>query len=154
MQRVGIGVLISGLALFGVGGKAPAASASGPLAIVQKYTDDFNAGNFKAAAGLCDTPASVIDDFPPHHWQGTSACADWGNAFVAASKKAGWTDAVVTLKKPLHVDVNGNYAYVVAPTIYTYKDHGKPVSEGGLWTLSLRNGASGWRITGWAWADK
>lgn len=44
-------------------------------------------------------------------------------------------------------------AYVVVPTDFAFKEHGKPGKEvGALFTVSLQNGQAGWRITGWAWS--
>jgi len=51
--------------------------------------------------------------------------------------------------------VTANRAYAVIPVdSYTYKMKGKPASEiGSILVVALRKGESGWRITGWAWAQ-
>jgi ketosteroid isomerase-like protein len=129
-----------------------ASPATAAMAPVHQFVDGFNRGDTKMEVAACTSPASVIDEFPPHVWQGPTACADWAAALKAASASAGYTDELVTLGKPSHVSVEGNRAYVVNPATFTYKVHGKPTSETGIWTFALRKTAAGWRITGWAWA--
>lgn len=148
-MRVVIFVLCSILAI------APAAAteSTNVMATVHQFMDGISSGNIKSAVAACASPASIIDDFPPHEWQGPTACADWAKDFEAAVKEAGYTDNVVTLGKPTHVDVTGDRAYVVVPANYRYKVHGKQVTEdGSIFTVALRKLPEGWRITGWAWA--
>lgn len=59
----------------------------------------------------------------------------------------------VGMGKPWHVTVDGDTAYVVEPTTYSYKVKGAPTLEHGVWTLTLQKRAEGWRIGGWAWAQ-
>jgi ketosteroid isomerase-like protein len=124
------------------------------MATVQQYVTAFNAGDAKAEAALCTSPASIVDDFPPHAWQGPTACADWAKAFTANAAASDSSDQRVTLLKPWHVALDGNTAYVVNPTTYAYKLHGKPTKAMGIWTLALRKTTAGWRIVSWAWADR
>jgi hypothetical protein len=60
----------------------------------------------------------------------------------------------VALREPRHTEIIGDRSYVVVPTTYTYKLHGKQVTEtGAVWTFALQKVCAGWRITGWAWAQ-
>ena len=60
-----------------------------------------------------------------------------------------------TLNTPRHVVITDNRAYVVVPANYTYKQKGKLVRQiGSIYTLTLKKGSSGWRITGGAWAKR
>jgi hypothetical protein len=134
------------LAAFTIG-----ATGAGPMAPVRQFVDGFNKGNAKVMQAACVTATGIIDDFPPHAWM---SCSDWYSAYVAFSKQDGDTDGVVTLGAPTHVNVTGNVAYVVVPTTYVFKHHGKPVTQSGsTWTLVVKNTPVGWRITAWAWAD-
>jgi ketosteroid isomerase-like protein len=142
------------LALSAVGGgRSVASDASGTMSIVNAFLDAFNKADTKGIAATCTSPAFVLDDFPPHTWSGATACGDWANAFVAFAKAQVFTDNAVTVGKPLYDAVTGDRAYVVLDATYTYKDHGKPVKEAGVWTLVLKKTAAGWRIAAWAWAD-
>jgi ketosteroid isomerase-like protein len=131
---------------------AASPEATAIMATVHQFTDGLNKGDVKTALAACASPASIVDEFPPYGWQGANACADWANDFAADSAKNGITDSIVTLGKPKHVDVSGDRAYVVVPTTYTFKQHGKKVTESGsTMTVALQKVADGWRITGWAW---
>ncbi|MBV8149648.1 MAG: nuclear transport factor 2 family protein [Candidatus Eremiobacteraeota bacterium] len=134
--------------------QSDAATMHAIMGTVQQYVDAFNAGDAKGEAALCTSPAAIIDDFPPHAWHGPTACADWAKDFVTMTSASGSSDQRVTLLRPWHVTVDGPTAYVVNPTTYTYKLHGKPTKEMGVWTLALRKTAAGWRIASWAWADR
>jgi ketosteroid isomerase-like protein len=142
-------------ALFlGLGALPASATPQGDvLATVTGFIAGFNAGDIKKALATCASPASIVDDFPPHEWQGPTACADWIAAYGADAASNGITDGSVTLGTPWHVDVEGARAYVVVPATYTYKQRGKPVTESGsVLTVALKKAASRWLITGWAWA--
>jgi hypothetical protein len=70
------------------------------------------------------------------------------------AKKMGITNMAIILSAPTHVDITADLAYVVVPAGYTLKKQGKPVtSTNSVVTLTLKKVASGWRVTGWAWAD-
>ena len=122
------------------------------MAPVHQFVDDFNKGDFKSAIAACADTASVIDDFPPHAWQG-SGCKEWADSFEAITKQAGITEARITLGTPRHIDVTGDRAYVVVRVSLAYKVKDKPKSLPGLFTAAIHKEASGWHITGWAWTD-
>ena len=123
------------------------------MAIINQFVDGFNRGDTTSAIAACASPAAIIDDFPPHEWEGPSACSDWASALAAQDAKDGVTGGIVTLGKPWYVNVAGDRAYVVVPATYNYKLHGKPVSErNSIFTVALRKFQAGWRITGWAWS--
>ena len=108
----------------------------------------------KTALAACADQGSIIDDIPPHEWHGAGACSKWANDFDAFAKKDELTDGIVTLSKPRRIDITADRAYVVVSATMTYKEKGKPMKEtGSIWTVALQKGESGWRITGWAWAD-
>jgi ketosteroid isomerase-like protein len=154
MRRLGLFLgLACSLALV-MPNSAIASPATDALAVVQQFVNAFNSGDTKAEAALCTSPASVLDDFSPHTWQGPTACADWGSGYEAWAKQNRVTGGTVTIAKPWHVDVTGSRAYIVVPATFAYKDQGKSVTQtGSVWTVVLVKAAAGWRITAWAWAD-
>jgi hypothetical protein len=120
---------------------------------VHQFIDGFNKGDVKTAVAACADETSIIDEFPPHEWNGTGACSKWASDFDADAKKNGITDGAVTLGKPKHIDVTADRAYVVVPANYAYKMKGKPMKEiGSILTLALAKSEAGWRITAWSWA--
>lgn len=46
------------------------------LVPIHQFLDAFNKGDMKTAASACASPALIIDEFPPHAWQGPNACMD------------------------------------------------------------------------------
>ncbi len=131
---------------------AVASEQTAVMAPIQQFVDGFNKGDMSNVVAACDANSSVIDDFPPHVWAAPSGCADWGRAYARMAKSQGITNGIVTLGTPRHVDVTGDRAYVVVPTTFTYKLHGKATTEAGSsLTIALRKVGAGWRITGWAW---
>lgn len=143
------------LVFFSVIETSTASNSSGATAAVGRALAAFNRGDLKAWAASCTSPASVIDDFPPHTWQGATACADWSSAYAQYCKQNGVTDGIVMLGTPWHVAVTGNHAYLVYPATFTYKMHGKPIKESGaVFTLVLTKTLGTWRIAAWTWAQR
>ena len=133
--------------------QTPATPAADVMAVVHQFVDGFNKGDQKMLVSACADQVSIIDEFPPHEWHGVGSCEKWSSDFDADARKNGITDGLVTLSKPSHVDVSGDHAYVVVPANYAYKMKGQAISEAGsVLTIALHKGATGWRITGWAWA--
>ena len=132
---------------------AMASDQTDVMAPIHQFVDGFNKGDVNSALAACSDETSIIDEFPPHEWHGAGACAKWANDYVENAKKDGITDGFVTLRKPLHVDVTGDRAYVVAPADYAFKQHGKAKKETrATMAFSLHKDATGWRVTGWSWA--
>ena len=118
-----------------------------------EFMDTFNKGDIKGAVAACADAVAIVDEFAPFVWHGGGACAMWIKDYDADAARRGITDGVVTLGTPLHVDVDGNRAYVVIPSTYAFKLRGKAVREtGSLFTFAMLKGPKGWRIVGWSWA--
>jgi len=134
-------------------GSAVASEQSDVVTAVHKYFDNLDKDKLKTALEVCDSHVSILDEFPPHEWQGPTACADWWKALNDYNEKSGITEGDATLGAPWSVDVTGERAYFVAPTTYTYKQHGKPVKEAhAVFTVALKRTQAGWRITAWTWS--
>jgi hypothetical protein len=109
MQKVIFVLAVAALAA----GSAAGSEKTDVLVPVHQFVDGFNKGDTKTAAAACADQTSIIDEFPPHEWHGTGACAKWLGEYDADAKKNGITDGVVTLGKVAHNDVTGDRAYVV-----------------------------------------
>ena len=133
-------------------GEALASEEAAVMAPIRLFIDGFNKGDLKAAVAGCADEAFVIDDFPPHAWQG-KGCEKWADAFAALARKEGITGAKITAGTPRHIDINDVQAYVVMPVTLVVNRSGKPKKLPSIFTASLHKEASGWRMTGWAWAD-
>ena len=150
MQKLLCAVLV----VLSITGMAAASPQSDVMAVVNQFVEGFNKGDVMSTVATCADQTVIIDEFAPHVWQGAGACSSWASDYAVDIKKNGVTDGVVRLLKPLHVDIAGDVAYVVVPADYAYKKDGKPIKEtGSLFTVVLKKGSAGWRITGWAWSQ-
>ena len=147
--------LLAALALIALcaGPSAAADVRQEVMASVNRFVEGFNKGDVEAALAVYTDDMVILDEFPPHVWQGAGAGAAWFHDYDADAKQKAITDGVVTLAKARHIDVDGDHAYVVVPANYLFKKQGKPVKEiGSVLTLSLQKGEAGWKLNGWAWA--
>jgi ketosteroid isomerase-like protein len=123
------------------------------MAAVRQYIDAFNSGDPKAMAAACANPMQILDGMPPHVWQGPTASEDWYRDVLTEGEKAGASGYLITLDEPRHVNVTGDYAYVVVPATMTFSVRGNQVTQTGpIYTVALRKAGDEWRLTAWAWA--
>ena len=123
------------------------------MAAVWAYVDAFNKGDETAMAAVCADPMQILDGMSPHVWQGPTASEDWWSDVLTEGEHLGASGYKITLGEPRHVDVTGDYAYVVVPTTMTSNLQGKEVAQtGSVWTVALGKVGTHWRLTAWAWA--
>jgi ketosteroid isomerase-like protein len=149
MHKVFIALTVAVLAA----GPAAATDKTDVMSLIHHWVDAFNKGDTQSMVAACADQTSIIDDFAPHEWHGAGACAKWSSDFQVFAKASEFTDMAVTVGKPWHIDATADFAYVVAPATFSYKQKGKPAKESAVLTVSLQKSAAGWRMTGWAWAD-
>ena len=148
--------------------RSAAVFAIGLLAVMPAYASDYDdvintlnryeqayaKGDLAAWTDLCAGNAVIIDNYPPHVWQGTSACADWWKAQAALNAQHGNTNTAFSHREPVLVGGDGNYAYVMMLEKFSYTEAGVPGAFNGLWTVTLQKTSAGWRITSWTWSDR
>jgi ketosteroid isomerase-like protein len=134
---------------------APAVRAATPADVaapLHKFIDAFNAGDTKTAFALYATGnITVVDEYAPYSWVGPHAGQDWAASYDKHAAATGVTDGKVTYGKTTRTVIEGDLAYVVIPTVYLYKEHGKPMQEEGQITAVLHSEAGGWKIRSWTW---
>ncbi|QRY51039.1 YybH family protein [Mycolicibacterium septicum] len=127
--------------------------SSDPMAVVREYVDAFNNGDVDAMAAACVDRMQILDGMAPHVWQGPAAARDWWRDVLTEGQHLGSSDYRITLGEPRHVDVTGESGYVVVPATMTFDLKGQQILQtGGVFTVALRNGDDGWRLTAWAWS--
>ena len=153
MKQMALKLVLVLAAAMLTAGPAAASEQDDVMKIVRQWVESLNKGDVKTAIAACAPQTSIVDEYPPYEWHGEGVCAKWAAGLDAYNKEIGLTDAVVTLRKPQRIDVTGDSAYVVVPADYRFKQKGKDGSEiGALFTVALKKGPAGWRISGWAWS--
>lgn len=148
--------LISAVALSATmlaAGPAAATEQDNVMKTVRQWMDSLNKGDIKTAVAACAEETAIVDEFPPFEWHGKGTCAKWAVELEAYNKQVGITFGVTESKPPRRVDISGNHAYAVIPVDYRFTQNGKDGAEiGALFTVALKKGQQGWRITGWSWS--
>jgi hypothetical protein len=112
----------------------------------------FDKGDIKGAAAAQDgANLTIIDEVAPYVWKGPSAFGDWAHDLTADDAKAGVTGESVAISKPTRIEADGDTAYVIIPAVYSFKDHGVPMSESAQMTFAMHKGAAGWKVAAWTW---
>ncbi len=132
---------------------AMAATAGDPTAPIHQFIDGFNTGDTKSAyAAYASGSISIIDEFSPHRWVGPKAAQAWAADYDKHAAAAGVTDGNVKYGDPTRSEIEGNAAYLIVPTVYSYKEHGQPITEEGQMTFALKGTPAGWKISAWTWS--
>jgi ketosteroid isomerase-like protein len=131
---------------------ASAAADAQIEAPIRQFIDTFNKGDVKGAAAThLAAGTSIIDEFPPHIWQGPMAVETWAADLAKNDKAAGISDEAVALGAVTREVVSGDSAYVVVAATYTFKQKGVAMREPAHMTFALRKASGAWKIAGWAW---
>jgi hypothetical protein len=140
------------IALMLVGTSALASDTTDVKAVIRHLIADSNSGNDAAFAADLTEPALFIDEYAPFHWRG--AKDGWLNAFNAYNKDNAVTAAKTSIQAFRHVNVGEGRAYVVLKSLYTYKQHSKPMKEPGEEVFTLTKASGKWLVDGYAWFSK
>ena len=120
---------------------------------IRQFIDGFNTGDTKAAyAAFASGEITIIDEFPPHRWQGSHAPQEWAADYDKHARATGVSNGIVKYAGPTRSQIEGNVAYVIIPTTYLYKEHGQPTAEEGQMTFVLHLETGGWKIRSWTWS--
>lgn len=142
--------LLAGLVLATAATAAPGDDVTAPI---HQFIDGFNTGNTKSAyAAYATGNITIVDEFPPHRWAGPNAPRAWAADYAKLARAKGISDGKVEYGKPTRTEIEGKSAYVIIPTVYRYKERGKPLVEEGQMTFVLNSGAAGWKISSWTWS--
>lgn len=132
------------------------AAAAGDVTVpIRQFIDGFNNGDVKSAYAAYATGDIVImDEFAPHRWVGPHAAQEWAADYDKHAQATGVSDGQVKYGPPIRTEIEGDVAYVIVPTTYLYKVHGKPMVEKGEMTFVLHTEAGAWKIGGWTWSGE
>ena len=128
------------------------AIAADVTAPIHQFIDGFNTGDVKSAyAAYATGDILIMDEFAPHRWTGPNAPQQWAADYEKHTQATGVSDGTVKYGAATRTEIEGDVAYVVVPTTYLYKEHGKPMVEEGQMTFVLHIEAGSWKISGWTW---
>jgi ketosteroid isomerase-like protein len=151
MRKTVLALLASVLCIPG----AVAASKDDVAAPIRQFIDGFNKGDTALAyATYAKGNIAIMDEFAPHHWTGPHAAQDWAAAYDKHAQATGVTEGRVTYCAPTRTEIEGDLAYVVIPTEYLYKEHGKAMDEKGQITAVLHKEDGAWKIRAWTWSGE
>jgi hypothetical protein len=120
---------------------------------IHQFIDGFNNGDTKSAyAAYATGDILIIDEFAPHRWVGPHAAQDWAADYDKHAQATGVSDGSVKYGAPTRTEIEGDVAYVIVPTRYSYKERGKAMTEEGEMTFVLHTEAGGWKISAWTWS--
>jgi hypothetical protein len=144
------------LALFACAALASTAIAATPADVtapIRQFIDGFNKGDTKSAfAAYATGNITIVDEFAPHLWTGPNAAHEWAAAYDKHAAATGVTDGIVKYEAPTRTEIEGDLAYVIVPTVYLYKEHGKAFTEEGQITCVLHAEKGEWKIRSWVWS--
>ena len=60
---------------------------------------------------------------------GPSAAQQWADDYDKHAVATGVSDGSVKYDAPTRTEIEGDLAYVIVPTVYLYKEHGKAMAE-------------------------
>lgn len=149
MKKVILALLASALLAI----VAAAATPGDVTTPIHQFIDGFNTGDVKSAfAAYAAGDVTIIDEFAPHRWAGPHAAQEWAADYDKHAQATGVSDGLVKYGEPTRTEIEGDVAYVIVPTVYTYKEKRHALAEEGQMTFVLHQEAGGWKIQGWTWS--
>jgi ketosteroid isomerase-like protein len=140
------------LALLAGGPALAASDAEAAMATVRQFGEAINKADFKTAIELQAPDVEIIDEVPPHHWQGQGAAMAWLKSWNDFATANGVSGQSMVYGDQARVEVEGDHAYVTRPGVFSFKRGSAQVSETGMLGAALVRTPAGWRISAWTWA--
>ena len=127
---------------------AYAADADDVMAPIKAFVAAIDKGDMAAAAAAHVASPGIVDEFPPYHW---SSIAAWATDLGKDAAAHGDTGGSLAIVKAGNIRIEGDHAYAVVATDYSYSRKGVPAVEHGTITYALDRTPEGWRIAAWTW---
>lgn len=124
-------------------------------ATIHQFIDGFNNGDLKSVnAAYASGDIQIVDEFAPNRWSGPTAPQMWAADYEKHAQATGVSNGRVRYGSPTRTEIAGDVAYVVVPTVYFYKERGKPMAEKGEMTFVLQQQSGAWKISAWTWSGE
>ena len=114
----------------------------------------FNKGDVPAAKAAHVAAPTILDEVAaPFAWSGPTAFDDWIATMGRTETERGRTGGQVELGPATRETVDGNSAYVIVPSRYTFRQRGRKMRETGSMTFVLTRVGAAWKIQSWSWSS-
>ena len=151
MKKPGVLAFAAALAVTSA---AHAAADTAVEAPIRAMLNAFNKGDVAAAKATHIAAPTILDEpTAPYTWSGPTAFDDWLAALGRSEAAAGKSGGTVALGAVTRESVEGDRAYVVMPSTYTFQQHNQRMRETGTMTFALIRQPSGWKIAAWTWTS-
>ena len=128
------------------------------LAAPKAFASAFNSHQTEYPNGVFTDDCSIIDEFPPYLWAGNGSAREWYSVLMGRTpeerKKRVAANERLELGAPKFARVNGDFAYLVVPSVLTYTMSGKKHRQTGEWAITEVRRGGGWIISAHSWAMK
>jgi ketosteroid isomerase-like protein len=133
---------------------APALADPAVEAPIRAMAAAFNTGDVAAAKATHVAAPSILDEVTaPFIWTGPTAFDDWIATLGRSETERGRTGGHVTFGPATRETVDGDRAYVILPSRYTFQQRGRAMQETGTITFALTRQDAAWKIAAWAWTS-
>ena len=129
-----------------------AAPADDAAKAVTHILDKFNAGDVDAFIAAHRDGAVIIDEFAPYSWSGSGSAKNWIGDYSKDAAARGITAGRVDYEAPIQANSDGTSAYVVLPTVYSFKQGGKAMAGKGSMTFVMVMAGKEWKIASWTYS--
>lgn len=119
---------------------------------VTNILDKFNAGDIDAFLAAHQPDAVIVDEFAPYVWTGASSARRWADDYGKDAQANGISGGRVDYGKPLQANSDGNSAYIVLPTTYSFLRKGKKMAGEGSMTFVMTRMGADWKIASWTYS--
>ena len=127
----------------------PTAAMMAPLKILLRAANGDSSAD---VSKICSKDAVIMDEPPPHRWDGETAAVDW-----LASLKVQFKDQQVTgARAEFHTvsvyEHSADRAWIVIPTTWTGAQGGRRFEEDGVWSFLVVQSGDAWKISADSWS--
>lgn len=131
---------------------AHAGPAEDATAKVRSILEKFNTGDAEAFYAAHRDDAVIVDEVAPYLWSGSGAARRWVEDYTRHAQANGVSAGRVDTYAPLQATSDGQSAYIVLPTHYSFLQNGrKMVGKGNMTFVMMRSGDD-WKIASWTYS--
>ena len=151
-------LLLTMLILAAAAGARAAVDEAALLVAPKAFAGAFNNHQTDFPDGVFTDDCAIIDEFPPYFWAGTGSAREWYSVLMGRTpeeqKRRIAANQRLDLGVPKFARVNGDFAYLVVPSVLTYTLGGKKHRQTGEWAITEIRRGGRWVISAHSWAMK